>query len=464
MKKNNKSSRREFLAKTGMVTAGLALGAPGLKASIYDRAPGAGEKIRIGFIGVGNRGSELMGEFMKNPNCEVAALCDVYEPYLKRDISAVHPRFLEMGKISWAIPALGETFPNPVAYYKDYRKLLEDKSVDAVVIATPDHWHALQTIHAIQAGKDVYVEKPLTITIHEGRQMVNAQKNSKQVVAVGLNRRGAPVYQQLAKDVSNGKIGKVTRAFACRPSNMYPDGIGRMKPEAPPPGFDWDAWLGPRAYRPYQYNIAPYKFRWWSDFSTQMGNWGVHYMDAIRWLMNETAPVAISAHGGIYAVDDDRDIPDTMEVIYEFASGSIAIFSISEASGGKYIPYGEVELRGTKGILHAGYNGYKITPTKPGQFQTWKTHMEAEEFDFPEGGTQRQNKTLIADFLDCIKSRKSPLCSLEDGHRSTSFAHLANIALATGERLKWDPDKEVFTNSKEANKLLHYEYRKPYKL
>ena len=142
------------------------------------------------------------------------------------------------------------------------------------------------------------------------------------------------IYQRLSKDVQGGLIGKVSTARALRISNMFPDGIGRMEPEAPPADLDWDMWLGPRAWRDYQYNISPYIFRWWSEYSSQMGNWGVHYMDVIRWLIGETAPVAITAHGGKYAVKDDRDIPDTMEVFFEFASGAIVQFSIHEASSG----------------------------------------------------------------------------------------------------------------------------------
>ena len=138
-------------------------------------------------------------------------------------------------------------FPNKVERYSDYRKLLENKTIDAVCIATPDHWHALMTIDAIKAGKDVYIEKPLSKTIHEGRAMVNAGKNSKQIVTVGLNRRGAPTFQKLAKDIPAGKIGKVTYTSACHVGNMFPSGIGKMKPENPPKDFNWDAWLGPRA-------------------------------------------------------------------------------------------------------------------------------------------------------------------------------------------------------------------------
>ncbi|MFO7924282.1 MAG: Gfo/Idh/MocA family oxidoreductase [Bacteroidales bacterium] len=470
MTKKPKSSRREFIVSAGMATAGMAFGASGLKSfgSPYGAGVlGSNEKIRVGFIGVGNRGSQLLHLFMSQPDCEIAALCDVYEPYVTRDRSAVHPRHIN--DMDGQIPRMGEKFPNTVSRYADYRDLLEDKSIDAVCIATPDHWHCLQTIHAIQSGKDVFVEKPLTITIKEGRMMVDAERNSKQLVAVGLNRRGSVTYQKLSKDIPAGKIGKVTCAFASRINNMYPDGIGRQKPEDAPVNFNWDAWVGPRAYRPYQYNIAPYMFRWWSDYSSQMGNWGVHYMDVIRWMMNEQAPVAISAHGGKFAVDDDRDIPDTMHVTYEFASGSIVTFSIYEASSNRFIPYGEVELRGTKASLFAGEGGYRIMPTSRGQFQTWDKLADAEEFApgdemLADGSSRNSTLNLVRNFLDCVKSRNTPLCTLEDGHRSTSFAHLGNIALATGQRLRWDPVKEIFPGNEEANRLLHYEYRKPYVL
>jgi predicted dehydrogenase len=364
-----------------------------------------------------------------------------------------------------------EEFGKKVKLYSDFRKMLEQKDIDAVCIGTPDHWHAIQTIQAMDAGIDVYVEKPLTITLKEGRAMVEAQKRTGRVVAVGLNRRGSSVFQNLAKEIQNGKIGKITTARALRISNMYPDGIGRMKPEDPPANFDWDMWLGPRPLRPYQYNIAPYKFRWWKEYSSQMGNWGVHYMDVIRWMIGETAPTAITAHGGKYIVDDDRDIPDTMEVFFEFKSGTIVQFSIHEASSGGGIRGGEIELNGTKGNLVADQDGYTIDPAWRGQFQKWEKMVEEEEYELEGdtahgdlGITENSTAVLIRNFLDCVKSGDTPLCTLEDGHRSTSFAHLANISLETGMRIEWDPDKEIITNSEKANELLHYEYRSPWKL
>ncbi|MCX6334637.1 MAG: Gfo/Idh/MocA family oxidoreductase [Bacteroidia bacterium] len=467
MKSRNKTSRREFIAKTGMISAGMALGASSLKASVYNRIYGANEKVNVGFIGIGNRGSQLLGIFMDQPDVCVAAFSDLYGPYMLRDRSKVDPRWLQ--GLGGQIPKMGETFTEKVEHYPDFRKLLDNKDIDAVVIATPDHWHAIQMISAVNAEKDVYVEKPLTATIHEGRAMVNAQKASNRVIAVGLNRRGAAVYQKLAKEITAGRIGKVSVGKAFRINNMYPDGIGRMKPEEPPKDFNWDMWLGPRAFRPYQYNICPYNFRWWGDYSSQMGNWGVHYMDVIRWMMGEKAPVAISAVGGKYVVDDDRTIPDTMDVIFEFASGALITFSIYEASSGGFFQYGEVELRGTLGTLNAGENGYKIAPSKNGQFQKFTNTLAAEEGVQEDIGKQAglgddSTGNLIRNFLDCVKSRQTPWCSIEDGHRSTSFAHLANIALATKERLQWDFEKEIFTNSQAANELLHYEYRKPWKL
>jgi predicted dehydrogenase len=451
-------TRRDFVKKSA-AASGTAIGLAALGMPVMNPVFGASDRIRMGFIGIGNRGSQLLELFMTNPDVDVVALCDVYEPYLLRDRSKVEPRFFK--EIS-QVPKMGEVFGGKVDRYSDFRKLLERKDIDAVCIATPDHWHALQMTMAVDSGKDVYVEKPLTATLFEGRKMVEAAKRTNRVVQVGLNRRGSPIYQQLAKLVKEGKIGKVTVSKAYRISNMYPNGIGNAKPENPPKGLDWDMWLGPRAYRPYQYNIAPYKFRWWKDYSTQMGNWGVHYMDAIRWLIGEQAPIAITARGGKYVLHDDRDIPDTMEVIFEMPSGSLVMFSIYEASGGEALPWGEIELRGTHGNVYCSERGYRITPSKAGQFQNWKTLTEAVENKLPKEEDPTGN--LVRNFLDCVKSRKEPWCPIEEGHRSTSFAHLANIALEKQMRLVWDAQKERFANSEKANQLLHYEYRKPWKL
>jgi len=446
------SSRRRFL-KSSAVTAAAVAGAPAIVAR------GANERIRVGFIGVGNRGSQLLHAFMQHRDVEVAAFADVYEPYLTRDRSKVCERWIE--ELGGRIPAMGENIGNKVDTYTDFRRLIDRKDIDAVCIATPDHWHAIQTIMAMESGKDVYVEKPLTIALREGRAMVDAAKRTNRVVQVGIHRRGSKVYRDIVPFIQNGGIGQISMARAYRISNMYPDGIGKMRPEDPPPGFDWDMWLGPREYRPYQYNITPYKFRWWKSYSTQMGNWGVHYMDGIRWFMDETAPLAITTHGGQYVLDDDRTIPDTMEVTFEMPSGAVVIFGVYEACGGPMID-GDLELRGTKGNFVINERGYTLTPSGPGQFQEWQSLTDEKSSRLET----REDVTVshVRNFLDCIKSREKPWCDIETGHRSTSFAHLANIALETGIRIEWDAEREVITNSKEANDLLGYEYRKPWTL
>ncbi len=454
-------SRRKFL-KNSVVAAGTTLSVEAVGVPSTQSRPGANERVRVGFIGVGNRGTQLLQGFLAQADCQIAALCDVYEPYLSRDKSQVDPEILK-SLSEGRVPSMGERFESPVARYKDFRRLLEQKDLDAVVVATPDHWHAVQTIMAFEAGKDVYVEKPLTITIAEGRKMVEAERRHGRIAQVGLHRRSSKLYHQLHSMIQQGKIGRVSIARAYHTSNMFPDGIGKY-PDAPPPkGMDWDFWLGPRAMRPYRYSIAPYKFRWWQDYSSQMGNWGVHYCDAMRWMLDEEAPTAVSAHGGKFVVDDDRTIPDTMEVTFEFASGRLMVFGQYEACDSKPLPNGEIEFCGTLGSLYPGEEaqGFKILPARRGQFQQKTPQIEAQEGTRMDGDLTHQH---IRNFLDCVKSRGKCNCDLETGHRSTTFAHLANIALAMRSRLEWDAKKERFTNNEKANQMLDYAYRAPWKL
>lgn len=425
-------------------------------------------KVRMGFIGLGNRGTQLLERFLPEPDVQVVALCDVYQPYLHRDRGAVDPRYLESGI---PVPPMSESLPSDVVRYTDFRQVLERDDIDAVCIATPDHWHAVQTVMAFRAGKDVFVEKPLTATIHEGRRMVEVERETGRIAGVCLNRRGSSVYRRLGERIRAGAIGTVAMGCAARLSSMCPNGIGRRKAESPPPDLDWNMWLGPRGERPYQYNIAPYQFRWWQGYSSQLGNWGVHYLDVIRWLMDQTAPVTVSALGGRLTVDDDRTIPDTLVTTFQFASGAIARFDLLESAGGQGIPGGEVELRGSRGYAVVSQDGYSIQPAKPGQFQPRDGGIQPEEFrlsgDQQFGDLRIKEDTtavLVRDFLDCVKERRRPLCSLADGHRSTTFAHLGNIALELGRSLHWDPDTERFIDDEEANTRLHYDYRQPWSL
>lgn len=426
-------TRRRFVQGT------MAVAAAGL---IPGRSYAANERVRLAYIGVANRGGQLIQATLPHADAEIVALCDV-------DARPLDPQAAKL--------------PGKVELYRDYRKVLDRKDIDAVVVATPDHWHALITVDACAAGKDVYVEKPLSLTIHEGRRMVEAARAHQRVVQVGLHRRSGPMYSELANFVTQGGLGKVTVAHCYRLNNMAPSGIGRMQPSDPPKELDWDMWLGPQAARPYQDNITPYKFRWWKEYSSQIGNWGVHYFDVIRWMLGEDAPVAVSAHGGRYVVDDDRTIPDTMQVTFEFASGRLLVFGQYEGSSNvAFAKSGELELRGTQGSLYATDQGYQVVPEHGGQFQDPAARLEEKDERAANGGDL--TTAHMRNFLDCIKSREKPHADVEEGHRSTVFAHLGNIALAAKNRIEWDPAAERVTNNDAANALLHYEYRAPWKL
>ncbi|QDU63201.1 Inositol 2-dehydrogenase [Planctomycetes bacterium Pan216] len=428
--------RRDFTKLGTAAAIGLAT------STVNTARAAANDRVRLGIIGVGNRGGQLIDAFLPHDDCEFVAISDVYKPYLAKT---------------------AEKLGGKVDQYEDYRKILDRKDIDAVIVATPDHWHALQTIEAADAGKDIYVEKPLSSTIVEGRKMVDAVNKKKRVGQVGLHRRSIPSFHQLAKEIQDGRVGKVTVTRAYRISNMAPNGIGHAKKENAPADLNWDAWVGPRAEQAYQDNIAPYKFRWWLGYSSQMGNWGVHYFDALRWMLGEAAPKSVVALGGRYAVDDDRTIPDTAEAVFELPGGSLLIFGQYEASGNPIFPTGEMELRGTQGTVYASGNGYEILTERPGQFQAKGRRGKASRVQ-AKLPNHEATSAHARNFLDCIKTRDETHCPLEEGHRSTIFAHLANIALATGQKLDWDAENERFTNSPEANELLEYEYRSPYKL
>lgn len=427
-------SRRVFHRRT----AGTAAGLTALQVS---RVLGANERIRLGVIGVANRGGQLISAFQKHQDADIVALCDVDASALER----MHQRL--DGK------------PDTC---HDFRTIVERNDIDAVVIATPDHWHAIQTIDACEAGKDVYVEKPISLTVFEGRKMVEATHRTNRVVQVGMQRRSGNLYAEGVKLVQDGTIGTVTVTRSYHRSNMYPDGMGHAAPTAPPASLDWNMWLGPRPSRPYRETIAPYKFRWWKEYCCQISNNGVHSLDLMRWLMNVVGPTAICCMGGKYAVDDDRTIPDTAQTIFEFPEGFLSLFGMYEANGNPTMARGGfVELRGTKGTLYSSDHTIEIVPERGGQFQEKEQRMEPVKRHGKDGNLTVQH---TRNFLDCIRSRAAPNASIEDGHRSTSLSLLSKISLAVKKRIEWDPRSEQITNCQEANDMLHYEYRKPWKL
>ncbi|MFN4257845.1 MAG: Gfo/Idh/MocA family protein [Gemmataceae bacterium] len=442
-------TRREFTK-----TAALA----GLTSALSSRRVlGANERIRLGFIGLGNRGDQVLTAFLQHKDCEVTAICDIYQPYL-----------------DFAAAKIGG---NPRQFH-DYRKLLDLADIDAVVINTPDHWHALQTIHACAANKDVYVEKPLSLCVVEGRKMVEAARRHQRVVQVGIQRLSSALGKEVAEFIRGGGIGKVTVARAFHVQNEWPQGIGRPADEPPPKGLNWNSWLGPAPVKPYNKNRSFYRFRWFYDYSGgQLTNFGVHYMASIHWALGVEAPLAVTAIGGKFADYDNREVPDTLEVLWSYPGNILVTFSQYNASGAPAAArLCEIEFRGTKGTLYLNTGGYEVVPEVilPNEFPARSPLDRAIERGYRVGGKPMiegrkvTSKMLDADharnFLDCVRSRAKPSCDIEFGHRATTAPLIANIAHRTRALLEWDAKTERFTNHDKANEMLSYEYRSPYQL
>ena len=403
-------TRRDF-SKASLVAAVSTMAT----AASADRVFGANERIRLGFVGIGNRGDQVLSGFLQHRDCEIAAVCDLHQPYREYAASRIEGR---------------------PEQFSDYRKMLERKDLDAVVIATPDHWHALQMIHACQAGKDVYVEKPVSVFVNEGRAMVKAARENNRIVQVGIQRLSSDYCREAAELVRNGAIGKVTVVRCFHVQNEFPKGIGNPPDEDPPEGFDWDAWTGPAKKRKYNKNRTFYRFRWFYDFSGgQVTNFGVHYLAQIHRSLGVDAPVAVMAMGGKFANYDNREVPDTMEVVWQYPGDTLVTFSQFNATGAS--PTGrpcEIEFRGTKGTMYFSTSGYEIVPE----------NITPNEF-----------------------AARSPIDrEREKGWRNgcTSAALIANIAHRTKSFLEWDAKAERFTNNESANKWLRSDYRKPYEL
>lgn len=431
--------RRDFVKTTGAMTVALT-------ALESTKVMGANDRIRLGVIGTGNRGCQVLDFFLQHKDCEAPALCDVS----RSTVDAANAKHVG-GKAE---------------VYTDFRKIIDRKDIDAVLVATPDHWHALQTIMACRSGKDVYCEKPLSKTIREGRRMVEVARETKRVVQMGSHRRSGLAYQEARKLIASGALGKITVTRAFDTTNMYPKGIGKAAPGEPPKDLDWDLWLGPRPMRPYQATITPFKFRWWDLYATRFADNGVHFIDIQRWLTgDEPGPTLISALGGRFAVDDDRTIPDVMEGLFQFPAGHLTSFAQYETSGNRAMPRPAfAEFRGTLGALYVNDASFEVLPERGGRYQDDRDfRMKPITQEFKEGYSQHV-RDHTRNFLDCMRSREKPHADVEIGHRSTSMALLANISQVTQSTLHWDPQRETITNNPQANDLLHYEYRKPWTL
>jgi predicted dehydrogenase len=439
--------RRDFSKQVALAGVGAALAG--------SRVLGANERVRLGFIGVGNRGDQVLDAFLHHKDCEVVALSDLNESYL-----------------DFAAKKIGG---NPQRH-GDYRQLLDRKDVDAVVIATPDHWHCLQTIQACEAKKDVYVEKPLSLCVMEGRKMVEAARKHERITQVGLMRRSAASCREAAEFIRKGGIGRITSVRAFHIHNELPHGIGNPPNEEPPAGFDWDAWLGPAPKVPYNKNRTFYRFRWFYDYSGgQLTNFGVHYLDIIHWALGQNAPLAVTAMGGKFVMPDNREVPDTLEVMWLYPGNTLVTFSQYNANASPAARTGEIEFRGTEGTLYWTGNGFEVVPEVHRQVEVpARTPVDRAVERRYRGTTKTKvspHKVAAKDptveharnFLDCVKSRQLCNCDIEIGHRDTSAALIGNIAHKMKKYLEWDARAEQFTNCPEANQQLRYAYRKPYR-
>ena len=428
-------SRREFVKTTvagGLVTAAIA-GAPAVAT-----ASKADTKYRTALIGSGWWGTGIVREALRSNECELVALCDV-------DGSQIEHCKSEVGKLTT------DSFKT----YRDFRELLDKEKPQIAIVATPDHWHPLITIAAVESGAHVYVEKPIGHTIYEGRAMVKAARDHNKVVQVGTHRRVSPHNVSGMKFLKDGKAGKIgmVRAFV-----HYGGGAGELVPDSDPPkSLDWDMWCGPAPLRPYNRTMHPKGFRNFLDYANgTLGDWGIHWMDQILWWTEETAPKRVYSTGGRPIRRDNTDAPDTQVAAFQFDSFTAEWehrqYAANEAEKTNIGCY----FYGTEGTFHMGWlDGWTFYPvnTKKAPIHQDPTLHEPD---------QQNIRELFADFLDSIKSGRRSLCDIEVGHRSTNMSLLAMLSLKLGRSLQWDGQKQEVVGDPEANQHLKREYRKPW--
>jgi len=390
----------------------------------------ANDRVRVAIIGVGGRGSALIGEASAVPNVEVAALVD---PDGRRTEEAATKLFAKTGRR----PKL-ET---------DMRRVFDDKEIDAVAIATTNHWHALTAIWAMQAGKDAYVEKPVSHNIVEGRRIVEAARKYQRMSQGGTQRRSWGWFRKVAEVVQQGVIGDVYQAKWVFPGKR--DSIG-FKPTMPPPSWlNWDIWLGPAPDQPYHENLVHYNWHWFWDFGNgELGNNGIHLVDFSRWVMGRGLPTRIYSHGGRYGYKDQAQTPNTQIVTWTYDDGVSIIGEIRDLYTQEPMSW---DFWGTKGHLHVTANGkFEILM---GRNSKPEPPMEASE-----------QLDHMKNFTDAVRTRDRTTlhAEIEETHQSTAMCHLGNISYRLGRELRFDPATEKFVNDEEANKFLTRQYRAPY--
>jgi len=446
-----KKTRRDFL-KVTVATGVASFAAPAIIPSRVLGGPGRGvapsDKVIFGAIGTGSRSFSDTGALNKLAYAGFAAVCDVDLARARRDAAA--------DRLS-----VDEKF-----VYQDYRRLLDRKDIDAVVIASPDHWHALHAVHAAQAGKDVYVEKAMTLTVREGRVMVNAIRNNKRVLQVGSQQRSNANFHRACMLVRNGYIGKVTKVIGVNFAGAWES---RLPAEPVPATLDWNMWMGPVEPKPFNENIRTSRSRpgWLSikDFcGGEICGWGAHDLDQVQWAlgMDESGPSEVWVEGQPFkpwiAADASRVgrfFGPQETIVHMMYPGNIHL-ELSEAA----VPNGGALFIGEKGQVRIDRDRFEVSTPE------WKT--------IPLDKMPTQLYTAddhYRNFVDSIKSRRKPVADVEIGHRSATVCHIGNIARwvseqtqAVGEKLKWDPKKEEFTNSKLGNSMLDRPRRKGYEL
>ncbi|MFO0947794.1 MAG: Gfo/Idh/MocA family oxidoreductase [Planctomycetota bacterium] len=418
--------RRTFL-RQGTVAAGLAA-----QWATRSNAADANETISVGIMGVKGRGRDLTQSLVKLKDVNIAYVCDV-------DESVIEPTLKVLSDA-------GRPTPTVVT---DFRKILDDKSVDALVVATPDHWHAPATIHACLAGKHVYVEKPASHNIVEGRRMVEAARKYDRKVQVGTQRRSAEGVASLVEFLQSGALGKI---HFCRTwITSMRENIGRAKDEPTPPGVNYDLWLGAAPNRPFNRNHFHYRWHWFWEYGTgELGNNGIHGLDLARWGLGVDQPLSVVSSGGKFYFDDDQITPDTQLVVYEYPGLNLvwehrtwSPYGINDSSFG-------VIFHGEKGILFTDGNIWKVEGV---------AGVQPQKIERAGDLTQKH----FANWIQSIKEDKQPSADVAIGHASTTLCHIGNISQKLGRRIHWDGATEAFTEE-DANSLRAREYRSPWEL
>jgi len=422
-------SRRGFL---GAVGTGL-----GSSFTVMRGGPGPNERIVLGMIGVGMMGTARLEGFMKHADVEIAAICDVDQNHRERAAD-------EVLKVRGRRP---ETC-------LDFRQLLERADIDAVAVVTPDHWHAIPMIQACQAGKDVFVEKPLSYSVEEGLAMVRAATEQKRITQMGNHiHNDLPNYRRVVELVQSGKLGKITRVNCWKTSSTK--GRGNPPDGKPPRGLDYDFWLGPAPERPYNPLRCHRTFRHFWDYSggTFIDFW-CHIADVAYWALDLRAPLAVSASGGRFFLNDITETPDVLEAVLEFPDLIfVYTFHPNPLPGFEHMGHIGCVFQGTEATLVTNYQRHEVLVDGK------KVH----DFPRPEPSIP-DSPGHLREFLDAIKSRESTSCNVAYGHRLTSGGLLANIAYRTGEKLRWNDRLETVVESPPAKRLLGRDYRHPWKL